>query len=104
MLGTDAPFEHSGFQHAAKSFLKRWGRELQSALCGNQALYEEEKKRGVHDVELLVASISGAITVSVPALAPFIPVVTVIAVIIVKTGLRSFCQTLGDATKSVGEP
>jgi hypothetical protein len=96
VLGTTAPFEHAGFQVAAKSFLKRWHRELQSALCGNQKLYAEEQKRGIHDIDLLIASIVGAITASVPALAPFVPLVTVLAVLVVKTGLRSFCDTLGE--------
>jgi hypothetical protein len=94
VLGPNAPFEHPGFQSAAKSFLKLWRKELQSALCGNQKLYEEEKKRGLHDVDLLIASVVGAITVSVPALAPFVPLITILAVLVVKTGLRSFCETL----------
>lgn len=94
VLGTDAPFEHAGFQGAGKSFLKKWRKELQSALCGNEKLYEEEQKRGIHDVDLLIASIVGAITVSIPPLAPFVPIVTVLSVLVVKTGLRAFCQTL----------
>lgn len=96
VLGPSAPFEHAGFQNAGKSFLKHWRRELQSALCGNEKLYAEEKKRGIHDVDLLIASIIGAITVSVPALAPFVPLVTILAVLVVKTGLRSFCDTLSE--------
>ncbi len=95
VLGTNVPFEHAGFQNAAKSFLKQWRKELQGALCGNQKLYAEEKKRGMHDVDLLIASIIGAITASVPALAAFVPLVTILAVLVVKTGLRSFCDTLG---------
>jgi hypothetical protein len=94
VLGTDAPFEHSGFQKAAQSFLGQWHKELQAALCGNQKLYEEEKKRGMQDIDLLIASIVGAITVSVPPLAPFVPLITILAVLVVKTGLRAFCDTL----------
>ena len=94
VLGTSAPFEHAGFQGAAKKFLKQWRKELQSALCGNEKLYKEEQKRGMHDVDLFIASIIGAITVSIPVLAPFVPLVTILAVLVVKTGLRSFCETL----------
>jgi hypothetical protein len=96
VLGPNAPFEHPGFQKAGKSFLKHWRKELQGALCGNEKLYTEEKKRGMHDIDLLVASIVGAITVSIPALAPFVPLLTVLAVLVVKTGLRSFCDTLAE--------
>lgn len=96
VLGTETPFEHVGFQNAANAFLRRWRVELQKAVCGNEALYAEEKKRGVHDVDLLIAAIVGSISASVPPLAPFVPLLTVLAVIIVKTGLRSFCETLGE--------
>lgn len=96
VLGPDAPFEHSGFQNAGKSFLKHWRKELQGGLCGNEKLYAEEKKRGMHDIDLLIASVIGAITASIPALAPFVPLVTILAVLVVKTGLRSFCETLGE--------
>jgi len=94
VLGNEPPFEHSGLQRVGEAFLREWGGQLKRALCGNEALYKEEQNRGMHDIDLYLGSLSATICASIPALSPFTPLVTILSVIIVKTGLRAFCATL----------
>src|SRR5580704_10502356 len=52
VLGNEPLFEHSGLQKIGESFIREWGYQLKRALCGNETLYKEEQKRGIHDIDL----------------------------------------------------
>jgi hypothetical protein len=89
--------ESKHLKSRGESFLHRWARELKTAVCGNDKLYEEERKNGLENIHLTVAAIIGAIVVSIPSLGALSGLLTVLGVLIAKSGLRAFCASLNEA-------
>ena len=94
MLGAEGHFRNEAFEDAAKAFLRRWGVELRKALCGNEKLLAEEKKRGIHEVDVMIATVIASITATIPVLAGFGVLLNVLAVIVVRSGISAFCGSI----------
>jgi hypothetical protein len=73
------------------SFLERWKGEIRAAICGNRELLAKERETALNQMHLLVSSIVVALTTHIPALAPFSPLLLVLSVMIVKSGLAAWC-------------
>lgn len=92
--GSRGSFVHAGFKERAQEFFSRWGRELRRGLCGDSNLHNYVAERGLKEIDLAVAAVVGAIAASIPALAPFSGLLTIVGVMVVKSGLDAFCQML----------
>ena len=71
---------------------KDWASELGNAVCKNEKLYEEEKRHGLEQTHLFVAAVVGAVVSAVPALAAMAGLLTVLGVLVAKTGIETFCK------------
>jgi len=89
-------FKHGEFERIARIFLRKWGGELRKALCGNEKLYREVKAKGVSQLDVVVGLIVGAISQAVPGLAALTGLLTVLGLLVARSGLHAFCQTLAE--------
>jgi len=92
----EGEFEHGGLAQVGKIFLRTWAVELQRAICTKGALYKKLREKGSHQTDVLVAVAIGGLSSAIPALAPFSGLITVLSVLLVKTGVDAFCQMLSD--------
>lgn len=94
VLGPEIPFEHSGLTRAATDFLTKWNFEIRKAICGNEKLYAAETKEVGRHADLWVATIVSTLATHIKALAPFVVVLNILAALIVRTGLKAFCDEI----------
>jgi hypothetical protein len=87
-------FDHHGLRKVAENFLAKWGKEIRKAICGKEKLYAAEKKEAVKQVDIWVATLVATLTASIPTLGPFTVVLNILAVMIVRSGLRAFCDEI----------
>lgn len=89
-------FEHSALVVVGKVFLKQWASQLRKAICSKGKLYSKLQKKGSTETNLMIAMCVSGIAAAVPALAPFSGLLTVLGVLLVKTGVDAFCEMLND--------
>ena len=99
--GDEPAFIHEGFERLGGIFLRNWAVELRKAVCQNDDLAEKLHTEGLRQLDVAVGIITGSLAAAIPALAPFLGLLTVLGVIIARSGIRAFCQMLEelDSTK-----
>jgi hypothetical protein len=94
--GEELVFIHEGFERAGRTFLKKWAAQLRLAVCHNGNLGQELRTEGAHQLDVGVALVTSSLAVAIPALAPFSGLLTVLAVMIARSGARAFCEMLDE--------
>jgi hypothetical protein len=94
----EGEFEHSALAQVGKAFLRKWAVELQKAICTKGELYKKLRQKGSAQTDILVAVAVGGLASAIPALAPFSGLLTVLGVLLAKTGVDAFCEMLSDKT------
>jgi hypothetical protein len=89
-------FEHGALAAVGKTFLHKWAGQLQKAICTKSELYKKLRQTGSAQTDLLVAVSVGGLAAAIPALAPFSGLLTVVGVLLAKTGVDAFCEMLSD--------
>jgi len=89
-------FEHGTLVVMGKAFLNQWAAELQKAICSNGELYDKLRKTGSTETNVLVAVCVSGIASAIPTLAAFSGLLTVIGILLIKTGVDAFCKMLSD--------
>lgn len=89
-------FEHGKLAATGKAFLNRWSDQLQKAICSKGDLYKKLRQKGSAQTDVLVALAVTGLASAIPVLAPFSGLLTVIGVLLVKTGVDAFCEMLKD--------
>ena len=94
----EGEFEHNALAEIGKTFLRKWAVELQKAICTKGELYKQLRQKGSAQTNILVAVAVAGLSSAIPALAPFSGLLTIVAVLLVKTGVDAFCAMLTDKT------
>jgi hypothetical protein len=99
-LGSTPEFDHRPLELFAKKFLRIWKSQLQAAVCGDSFLKEEVSKRGSvkTDTDLIAIAIA-SLSAHIPVLVPFSGLLIVLAVLIVRSGVKAFCEMLKDLSE-----
>lgn len=92
----EGEFQHKSFKQLGNLFLRKWAEQFRIAICENDSLYKEIKAQSLTQIDIIVGLITGAIALSVPALAPFTGLLTVIGVFIARSGTEAFCEMLDE--------
>lgn len=92
----EGEFEHGALAALGKTFLSMWARQLQAAICTKSELYKKLRQTGSAQTDLLVAVAVGGLASAIPPLAPFSGLLTVVGVLLAKTGVDAFCEMLSD--------
>jgi hypothetical protein len=96
-------FNQSGFRELGQKFLHKWGKEIARAICGNEELYKNVRERGLTQMGASVGLIAGCIATHVPALAPYLGLLTVLGALIAQTGFSAFCKLLAEYDVTKGD-
>lgn len=91
---TASRFWHEQMKDVGRRFLQEWSQQLHIAICGNRRLYAKLQGRGIKEIDVMVGAAAGAIVGRIPELAPFTGLVTVLGVMVAKTGIAAFCESL----------
>ena len=93
--GSEKIFIHGAFERAAKVFLIKWMKQLRRALCHGDLVSSGLHSKGLSP-ELFVAGVAGSLAAAVPELASFTGLLTVIGVLVVRSGGKAFCEMLDE--------
>jgi hypothetical protein len=91
-LGTE--FNHKGLEAIASRFFRLWRNQFKSAICGNDALGQEIRKRGLQERDMIIGAVIASLTAHIPELGTYSSLLTAIAIFIASSGVTSFCQLL----------
>lgn len=93
-------FLNESYKRFAQQFKGRFWSEIQEAICGKEGLLEKEKKCGFIKIHVFAATISATIGANVKVLSGMTPLLTLLGVMIARSGLNSFCDVaLSDEKK-----
>jgi hypothetical protein len=92
----EGEFEHKSFKQLGNLFLKKWAEQFRIAICQNESLYKEIKAQSLTQIGIVVGLITSAISLAIPALAPFSGLLTVLGVFIARSGREAFCKMLDE--------
>lgn len=91
----DGGFGSNWFVERGRQFLKIWAKDLCKALCQNSTSKTKRPTAKSRDeFTTLAAGLAATIAHAVPSLAPFTGVVTVLGVLVAKSGMSAFCKML----------
>ncbi len=94
VLGDEETFWHKKYAELGRQFLINWKPQIFSAICENHNVYSDLRKKGFREVDATVAVIVGALSTSIPILAPLTGLLVVIGVLVARTGIDAFCETI----------
>jgi len=99
--GSGKIFVHEAFESAAKVFLRRWIKQLRQAICHGDLAFLSLHSKGLSR-DLFIAGVAGSLAAAIPELASFSGLLTVLAVFVVRSGGKAFCEMLDEleATKT----
>ena len=100
MLGDEETFEHRSFERIGKLFLRKWSEQLAIAICDNDSLYRDLQTKSLAQFGVVVGLITAALTTSIPLLAPYSGLITIMAVFIARSGREAFCKMLSELKES----
>lgn len=92
-LGPEDQFENKTFRNFGISFFKKWAKQLQEAICSDKEKYKEVQKKWLKESDIAVATVVGIISSKIPLLSPYTGLLTLIGVVVVRTGMDAFCET-----------
>lgn len=100
VLGDEETFEHRSFERIGKLFLRKWSEQLAIAICDNDSLYRDLQTKSLAQFGVVVGLITAALTTSIPLLAPYSGLITIMAVFIARSGREAFCKMLSELKES----
>jgi hypothetical protein len=87
-------FRHEAFQKLGHEFLKQWAKAIQKAICHNGNLSKQLENKTYREIDIIVASVVGALAAQIPQLASLNGLLIILGVMIARSGITAFCKTI----------